>query len=118
MLQHCESCGKYVFYPRYCCTACGSRDMKWLPVTGLGTVYTYTIARRATHPRLADKVPYPIVVVELDEGPRMTSTVVDLRPEDISIGMRVAVAFEDHGDLSIPVFESSATPSPGDGRHP
>jgi hypothetical protein len=67
-------------------------------------VYTFTVARRATHRKLADRVPYVIAVVELDEGPRLTSTVVGVDPEQVAIGGRVLVDFEDHDEVSVPVF--------------
>ncbi len=76
-----------------------------MPARGTGTLYTYTVARRPTHPGFADRVPYVIAVVELDEGPRMTTNLIDCSPEELSIGMRVEVAFGDLQDgLRLPLF--------------
>lgn len=104
VLQRCTSCSSAVFYPRPVCPACGSPQLDWVPATGYGTLHTYTVARRATHRKLANRVPYVIAVVELDEGPRLTSTVVGTDPGDLAIGSRLQVDFEDGETVSFPVF--------------
>lgn len=104
VVQHCAACDGLAFYPRSTCSVCGSADLDWRPVSGRGSLYTFTVARRATHPKLADRVPYVIAVVELDEGPRLTSTVVGCDPDALAIGQRLVVGFEDHEEISVPVF--------------
>lgn len=109
VVQRCEACGALAFYPRSTCPACGSTALAWQPVSGRGSLYTFTVARRATHRRLTDRVPYVIAVVELDEGPHLTSTVVGTCVDDLRIGARLVVDFEEHAgadgdDISIPVF--------------
>ena len=109
LLQRCEACGAHVFYPRHNCTECGSRSLTWVPARGTGTLFTYTVARRPTHPAFADRVPYLIAVVELDEGPRMTTNLVDCDPEEAAIGMRVEVAFgELQEGLRLPFFRPAS----------
>lgn len=104
VVQHCVTCDGLAFYPRSTCPSCGSAELAWRRVSGRGTLYTYTVARRPTHRRLAARVPYVVAVVELDEGPRLTSTVLDADPDSLVIGQRLAVDFEDHDDISFPVF--------------
>lgn len=104
LLQRCGDCAAWAFYPRATCPACGSLALAWQATSGRGTLHTFTIARRPTHRRLAERVPYVIAVVELDEGPRLTSTVVDVDPESVRIGQRLVVDFEDHDEISVPVF--------------
>ncbi len=104
VLQRCADCAAYIFYPRATCPACGSSRLAWVPVSGEATLYTYTVARRPTHRRLASSVPYVIAVVELAEGPLLTSNVVGTPPGDLAIGQDLHVAFEDHDDITIPVF--------------
>lgn len=105
-IQRCSRCGTHVFYPRYNCTSCGARELAWVRVSGKGTVYTYTVARRPTHAAFVDLVPYVIAVVELEEGPRMTTNVVGTSPEEVSIGMPVRAAFQDVDDeISLVMFE-------------
>ena len=104
VVQRCAACGHLAFYPRSTCPACGSAELAWQSVSGRGSLHTFTVARRATHPKLAERVPYVIAVVELDEGPRLTSTVVDADPAALRIGQRLVVGFEDHEEISLPVF--------------
>ena len=94
-MQRCKACNGLVFYPRSNCPVCLSPDLEWERITGNGTVYTFTIARRPTAPPFADEVPQKIAVIELDEGPRLTSTLVNVEPEAIKIGMRVRPVFDD-----------------------
>jgi uncharacterized protein len=106
-LQRCEGCHGYLFYPRYLCTRCGSGKLRWEQVSGRGTVFTYTVARRPTHPAFADRVPYVIAVVELEEGPKLTTNIVGCEPVDVSIGLRVRATFEDAGDVTLINFAPS-----------
>lgn len=98
VLQRCHACGRYVYYPRALCPHCLSDDLRWTPVSGRGSVYSFTVARRPTASVFADWVPYVIAVIELEEGPRMTTNVVGCAPEDVRIGMAVEVVFEDVTD--------------------
>ena len=105
VLQRCSGCEAHVFYPRYNCPHCGSRDLEWVKTSGRGTVYSYTVARRPTHQAFADRVPYVIAIVELEEGPRLTTNIVGCEPEAVRIGMPVAVTFEDVSDeISLVMF--------------
>ncbi|NQV55645.1 MAG: OB-fold domain-containing protein [Rhodospirillales bacterium] len=94
-IQHCGGCGGFVFYPRYLCPACGSSDLAFEEVCGKGTVYAATVARRRPD-RGGD---YSICIVQLDEGPRMTSRIDGIPPEEVHIGMAVqSVITKDDGD--------------------
>jgi uncharacterized OB-fold protein len=77
------------------CPQCHSNEIDWLAAAGGGTVYTYTIVQHPTHPALADKVPYIVAVVELDEGPRIVTNIENCAVEDVRGGMRVSIFFED-----------------------
>ena len=104
-LQRCRSCSTAIFYPRINCPRCGSTDLAVEDASGRGTVYTYTIARRPTHRAFADAGPYVIAIVELDEGPHVTTNIVDCDPDDVSIGMPVEVRFADEVDgIALPLF--------------
>lgn len=95
VLQQCSACEKYVFYPRALCPHCGSAALEWREASGRGTVYTFTVARRATMRPFEPDVPYVIAIVELEEGPRMTTNIVGCDPDAVRVGMPVAVAFDD-----------------------
>ena len=97
-IQRCASCERYIFYPRPLCPYCGSTELIWTDVSGRGVVYSYTIARRPTMRAFAEDVPYVIAIVELAEGPHMTTHIVDCEPEAVAIGMPVEATFEDAND--------------------
>ena len=104
-IQQCASCGTHMHYARYNCVQCGSEDLAWIRASGLGTVYSYTIVRRAGHPAFVDYVPYVAAIVELDEGPRISTNIIDCNVEAVTIGMRVRVTFEEAEDgIVFPVF--------------
>lgn len=94
-IQHCPHCDEWVYYPRSHCPECLRPDLEWRDVSGEGLLYTYTIARAPTAPPFADDVPQLLAVVELDEGPKVTTTLVNVAPEDIKIGTRVRPVFDD-----------------------
>src|SRR4051794_34306130 len=89
LLQHCPSCGAFQYYPRPACVACGSLELALEPASGRGTVFSYTVARRPTHPAFEDMVPMVIALVDLEEGPRLTTNIVDCEPEAVAIGAAV-----------------------------
>ena len=93
-IQRCEGCDTWVFYPRTRCPSCLSDQLIWREVSGRGVLYTYTLAHQPTAPHFADETPQQLAVVELDEGVRMTSTLVNVEPTDIVIGMRLRPYFD------------------------
>jgi uncharacterized OB-fold protein len=95
-LQRCRACNAWVFYPRPRCSTCLSDALDWHTVSGRGTVYSYTVARQATHPAFAGEVPQLLAIVELDEGVRITTTIVGVAPDELRIGLPVEAVF-DHG---------------------
>jgi uncharacterized OB-fold protein len=96
VVQRCGACGGWVHYPRNRCSHCLSDALSFEPVSGDATVHTFTVARRPTAAPFADEVPQVISVVELAEGVRVTTTLVDVAPEDVRVGMPVRPVF-DHG---------------------
>jgi uncharacterized OB-fold protein len=99
-LQRCDDCGTWVHYPRARCTHCLSANLSWHEVAGHGEVYSFSVARQATAPPFADEVPQIIAVVELPEGVRLTTTLVDVDPAAVCVGLPVVPVF-DHGDDGI-----------------
>lgn len=94
-IQRCSRCGGHIFYPRDICPECLASDLQWIEVSGKGVVYSYTIAQAPTHPAFAEDVPYVIAIVELAEGPRITTNIVGCKPEEVHVGMAVEATFED-----------------------
>ena len=92
-LQRCGGCSKFIYYPRDRCPYCFSDNLSWNRVSGRGTLYSYTLVHRASSRAFADG-PYVLAIVELDEGPRMTTNIV-APPETLKVGMPVAAFFDD-----------------------
>ncbi len=97
-IQRCKGCGVHIFYPRPACPECGSVELEWNEVSGRGTLYSFTIARRPTARDFADKVPYAIAIVELEEGPHVATNVVGCDLETLRIGQPLKAVFEDVSD--------------------
>jgi uncharacterized OB-fold protein len=109
-VQQCDSCARYVFYPRSICPYCRSRELTWRNVSGTGTVYSFTVSRRAPSPEFEELVPYVVALVDLDEGFRMMSNVVGPDALSVQCGSRVAARFEQVADGQLlPVFELTET---------
>ena len=103
--QHCDDCGAMVFYPRRHCTACGSSNLTWRASAGNGRIYTFSIIRQSYHPFFRSRVPFAVAWINLDEGPRILSNITDVAdPAALEIGQRVAVVWEEHEALNIPLF--------------
>lgn len=95
VIQHSPSTGQWVYYPRNLAPGTLADDLEWREASGLATVYTFTVTDRATAPAWQGATPQLIAVVELDEGPKVTTELVGVRPEAIRIGMRVRAVFDD-----------------------
>jgi uncharacterized OB-fold protein len=98
LIQRCQPHGHYWFPPAGICPRCWSADFTWTPVSGRGEVFTFTVYRRAYAPELVGQLPYAVGIVELAEGPRLITNIVDCAPEDILVGMPVEVVFDDLAD--------------------
>jgi hypothetical protein len=106
-LQRCTSCDAHYFPPRPFCPDCLSDDVTWEAVSGRGTLHSYVINHR---PAPGFEAPYAIAVVQLDEGPRMMSNIVGVEqaPEALVLDMALEVAFEERGEVQLPVFRPVA----------
>jgi hypothetical protein len=105
----CADCGTFRMPPSAFCHACQSQRIDWLPLAGRGTVYSYTIVRRALIPLLEGSIPHVIAVIELAGAPgaRLVSNVIDVAPERVAVGMAVEVAWDDVREgVAIPRFRA------------
>ena len=107
-IQYSPSAEKYIFYPRVLAPGTLADDLEWREVSGAGTLYTFTVADRPTAPPWADALPQFLAIVELDEGPRLSSELVDVRPDALRVGMRVQPVFEDHPDEGVTLLKFTA----------
>ena len=92
-LQRCAACAVWRHPPRVRCARCGSDQWQWERSSGRGIVYSWTIVHQALVPMFAEDLPYAVVVVELEEGPRLVTAVRGIAPQALRIGLPVEVAF-------------------------
>jgi uncharacterized OB-fold protein len=105
-IPRCNACDKFWFPPSQSCPHCLSTDFAFVPVSGRGKVFTFVTFHRVYHPAFAKEVPYVVALVELDEGPRLLTNIVGVKPESVTCEMRVKVVFDDVAeDVSVPKFE-------------
>ena len=102
--QVCDDCGGIVFYPRRHCPHCMSMKLSWKTSRAEGAIYTYTIIRQIGHPAFRELAPYVVAWIDLDEGFRMLSNVVGVDVDNVHIGQRVRVTWEDQDGVSLPLF--------------
>jgi uncharacterized protein len=100
-LQRCVDCDRHVFYPRAVCPVCMTSGLEWVEATGAGVVHSFTVVHRAP-PGYRDEVPYVVALVDLDEGVRMMTRLVDVEPAAVRVGMPVEVAIQ--GEPRLPCF--------------
>jgi uncharacterized OB-fold protein len=99
MLQRSLESGQYVFFPRVAAPETGTEDLEWVEASGEATVYAVTIVRRR-----APDPDYNVVLVDLKEGPRLMSRVVERANEDIKIGDPVRARIDDANGQKLLVF--------------
>jgi len=97
-LQRCDSCGAWRHPPRVLCAGCGSDAASFQPVSGRGTVFTWTVTHQALDPAFADHVPYAVVVVALEEGPRVVGNLIGADPAELRLDLPVEVVLDRRSD--------------------
>ena len=96
--QRCTACATWRHPPRARCAACGSGEWEWALASGRGHVYSWTITHRPLDPGFADEVPYAVLVVEMEEGPRVVGNLRGSEPSELTLGLAVEVEFEPVAD--------------------
>ena len=109
LLQRCASCGRLRHPPGPMCGRCRSTEWDTVASTGRGTVYSYVVHHHPPLPGI--ELPLIVVLVELEEGVRLVSNLVDAEPDEVAIGQRVQVDFRNVDDeLILPLFVLSEAP--------
>jgi uncharacterized OB-fold protein len=104
-VQRCADCERWIWYPRSACTGCLGEDLRWTRVSGAGSVYAVSVHHRPGVAEMKGRVPYAVALVDLQEGVRMLTNVVDCDPESVQIGQQVSLAWESLSDgRNLPVF--------------
>lgn len=105
LVQRCAACGRFRWPPEIGCFYCGSMESAWTPVSGRASLYSWTVAHPPLLPYFQQRAPWPVVVVQLEEGPRMVSNLVGVPPEEYTFGMPLVAGFEDlHDEVTLVVF--------------
>lgn len=92
VLPRCRKCQIVVWYPRSFCPACHTHGVDWVEASGRGTIYSFSVIRKGEGP-FREASPYVLAYVELEEGPRLLTNIVDCDPERLEINQAVEVVF-------------------------
>ncbi len=111
LLQYCNACNKFIFYPRIACPHCSSEDLGWRAASGRGTVYSYTVVENNAPSAFIVDMPYVVAVIRLEEGVQMLSNVVGCDPANLRCDMPVIVTFDTlNDDFTLPKFRPADEP--------
>ncbi|MDP6102461.1 MAG: OB-fold domain-containing protein [Dehalococcoidia bacterium] len=111
-VRKCNHCTRAYFYPRNICPNCFSRNTDWVQCSGKATLHAFGIVVRPPHRGWVEDVPFVVAIVDLEEGCRMPTNLVQIAinldnpGEHIKVGMPVEVAWEDRTEkISLPMFK-------------
>ena len=98
LIKRCHACTKTHFYPRPFCPHCWSQAVEWMDASGRATLYTWSVVHRNDLPPFHERVPYVAAIVDLAEGPRMMTNVVDCDFDRLEMGMALNAVFHPTSD--------------------
>ncbi|QIX53696.1 hypothetical protein HFP48_29180 (plasmid) [Rhodococcus sp. DMU1] len=105
-LLRCNKCESWIHIPREMCARCGSFDLKWVECSGRAELFSWTETELAPLPILADDVPFVVALVQLEEGPRLVSRLVNVNDIELTPGLRLKVRFDQvDDDTALATFE-------------
>lgn len=104
LLQHCDDCNQYIFYPRIICPHCFSDQLTWQETSGQGSIHSFTVVHKAP-PQFQNETPFVVGIIELEEGVRMMSRIIG-DPNEIAIDKKVSVVYEQiNEEVTLPYFK-------------
>ena len=105
LIQRCKDCQTPTFYPKLFCPHCLSPNLAWEKASGRGKIYSYTAVHSYAPSAFSEDTPYVVAVIDLQEGVRMMSNIVDCLPEAVKCDMNVEVVFDDvTEEMTLPKF--------------
>lgn len=116
MIPKCRACGKAFLYPRVLCPFCASREIDWIQASGRGRLYSFEIAHQILNKAFKVRTPVVLAMVELEEGPRLLTNLVEVEPDPATLrcDMPVEVVFEKLTDqVSLPMFRPAKAAAKG-----
>jgi len=106
MISRCDDCNAWLHPAAPVCTECQGPNLSWAKASGRGTVFTFGVMHQFYHPGFTNELPYNVAIVELEEGPRVNTNLVNVANEDIEVGMPVQAVFVEQGNgVFLPKFE-------------
>ena len=104
-MQQCGDCRHVRFPPSILCPRCLSERAEWVKLSGRGTVFSWIVVHQSQHPAFNADTPYNVAIIELEEGPRLHTNIVECTNDEIHIGMPVEVVFQKvNDDTALPKF--------------
>ena len=108
-VQKCLTCGKLHYPVSPICPHCLGMTSEWVKLSGKGEVYSFIVVQRRYHPGFASDIPYTVAIIRTEEGIRMLSNVVGVKPDAVHMGMPVEVTFDDvTPEFTLPKFKPSS----------
>ncbi|MGE4242459.1 Zn-ribbon domain-containing OB-fold protein [Ramlibacter sp.] len=104
LLQHCLDCKRVQFYQQRICRECGSGNLEHRPASGRGKVHSFSVVHRAPGPAFKGDVPYAVLLVELEEGPRMISGYAGDDPGAVTFDQDVELVIDTSAEVPLPKF--------------
>jgi uncharacterized OB-fold protein len=102
--QRCDDCGNAWLPAREECPRCLSDKVSWEPASGRGRIISWVVYHSAVHQSFADRIPYNVAVVELDEGPRLITNIISVHDDELGVEKPVVLRIEREGDVSVARF--------------
>jgi len=110
LLQWCRDCEKAVYFPRSFCPHCSGSALEWRPASGRAQVYAFTVDYRPQHPAFGPD-PYVVALIDLEEGVRVMTNVVDCQPADVRVGLPVELTWAPLDDgRNLPLYRPVLQP--------
>lgn len=103
LIKRCSNCGKLIWPAGWLCSECLCDEGKTVEVAPEGTLYSYIVMHKPFHPSLSDKVPYVVAAVDLDDGVRILTNIMDCDIDTLHCGVRVGIDFADSENYSRPI---------------
>lgn len=114
-VQSCASCGRKRWPPRPVCAGCGASEFAWATVAATGRLFSFVVIHASTTPWFAERLPYAVVVVEIDGEPsiRFLGNAVECEPTRLKIGLPMEVVFQQVADgVVLPYWRPQRRPAP------
>jgi len=108
LIQHCDDCDINIFYPRKFCPECWGSNFGWIEASGKGKLHTHTVTHHGVEQRFAGDLPFVLALVDMDEGVRVMTRIVNCEHEDLKCDMPVEIVWEDiTDDMALYFFQPS-----------